>query len=249
MKRTTTALRFLRLAPRGNRRCSTTPSELTGAHEQVQGGEKDNALRWVMISGFNKFASRRDLQLVLGNAVPAKVETLLDAHSFFQGSWLVGFHAPDAELQIPDIRRRIHAQRDKTTSARTSSAQPPGEPGAPGNVSIRPVDYVPGAKNIQGIKGLKTSVQIQLASEQGITGATVRLRNVRYNVAMDAIKFFVREFNLGPKGIEKMAMDPRLNQYLIHFSKPSEAEKAMHALNLKVANGNVMHMVWYQAVW
>lgn len=239
--RRATPIWYLRLAPRCCRSSSTTPSAVPEQiPEQVHGGEnKAKALKWALISGFNKFASRRDLQLVLGDAVPVKVETVLDAHSYFQGSWLVGFDDPDGEVQIRHIRSRLIAQRDK----RPFPAAAVAEVTNAGTVSIRPVEYVPGTKVL---KDTRTSFPIRLASEQGITGATVRLRNVRYNVAMDAIKFFLREFDLGPRGIEKMTIDPKLNQYLVHFSKPSEAEKAVHALNLKVANGNVMHLLWYQ---
>ena len=208
---------------------------------------------WAIISGFNKFASRRDLGLVLGDVVPQKIETLLDAHSYFQGAWLLCLDPSE----VHKIRSRISSTEAAEPGSASSSPGPlqasssapvPSMTDAPDKFTIRIIsNYVPGGANNNNTTNLKDrgGQHIRLASELGITAATVRLRNVRYNLGLDAIKFFLREFDLGPLGIQKMTTDPKLNQYLIHFSKPSEAENAMHSLNLKVASGNVMHLYWY----
>lgn len=203
---------------------------------------------WAIISGFTKFAARSDLNLLLGEDIqPLKVEALLDNHSYFQGSWLLCLDA--SRFSVDDLRNHI-AQRaalqTSIASSRTQKNSPDSEealpmiiPGASvDKLVVKRVDYTPGSE--------KNSKLIRPASAYGISASTVRLRNVRYNVGLDSIKFFFREFELGPKEIERISTDIRLNQYLVHFASPAEAERAVHSLNLKVAAGNVMHLLWYQ---
>ena len=195
------------------------------------GGIPAVAHDWVIVSGFTKFASRRDLDLALGKRLqPAvvKVEALVDKHSYFQGEWLLGLD--HSKCSADEFRRRL-ARRSVDDEADPLIGAPTDR------LEVKRVSYSPGGAN--------NNPNLRLASALGITGSTVRLRNVRYNLGMDALLFFFREFELGPRGIEKVQMDNRFNQYLVHFRSPAEAERAMSTVNLKVASGNVMHLIWY----
>ena len=188
---------------------------------------------WVVVSGFSKFASRLDLDVALGDRVhPLRVEALVDHQSYFQGAWLLSL---DPSVCGFDCLRQ-HLLRPRVMTGSAAANEPNALVGVPTDkLTVKSVTYVPGGRNNQ----------IYLASDLGITDCTVRLRNVRYNLGMDAVLFFFRDFQLGPRRVEKIKLDHRLNQYLVHFRTPAEAEKAMSMLNLKVASGNVMHMIWY----
>jgi len=196
---------------------SGTAAGSDGSSSSAQQGRE-----WAVISGFSKFASRRDLDLALGEHVqPLRVDALLDQHRYFLGSWLLCLDK--SKCTVEDLQQQLKAP------PQTTGTEPMGK------LELKGVLYTPG----------QPSSKYRLASELGITGCTVRLRNVRYNMGIDALLFFFRDFDLGPGGIEKIAMDTRFNQYLVHFRSPAEAERAMNVLNLKTASGNAMHLIWY----
>jgi len=171
--------------------------------------------------------------MALGDRVrPVRVEAMVDSQSYFHGAWLLSL---DRSVCGFDCLRQ-HLLRPRVMPGSAAANEPNALVGVPTDkLTVKRVTYVPGGRNNN----------IYLASDLGITDCTVRLRNVRYNLGMDAVLFFFRDFQLGPRRIEKLKLDHRLNQYLVHFRTPAEAEKAMSMLNLKVASGNVMHMIWY----
>lgn len=199
---------------------------------------------WAVISGFTKFAARRDLDVALGeNVKPVKVEAILDQLSFFQGAWLLCLDPAVCNVD------RLRTELSRPRAVLGEPVQPNALVGASTEkLEVKRVRYPAhspsrggaskGGENIKPFTG-------RLASQEGITGCTLRLRNVAYNLSHDALMFFFRDFRLGPRGIEKLKIDARFNQYLVHFKTPTEAEKAMSLLNLKVANGSVMHLIWY----
>ena len=198
---------------------------------------------WAVISGFTKFAARRDLDVALGeNIKPLKVEAIVDQLIFFQGAWLLCLDP--AICSVDRLRKELSRPR----AVFGEPVQPNALVGASTErLAVKRVRYPAHSPSRGGIgkgENIKPFTG-RLASQEGITGCTLRLRNVAYNLSHDALMFFFRDFRLGPRGIEKLKIDARFNQYLVHFKTPTEAEKAMSLLNLKVANGSVMHMIWY----
>lgn len=56
------------------------------------------AAEWYSIGGFSRFASRKDLEMVLGDLQPLKVDPILDSQLYASGRWAVLLQVPNPHV-------------------------------------------------------------------------------------------------------------------------------------------------------
>jgi hypothetical protein len=77
--------------------------------------------KWVIISGFSRFASRTDLDICLGDFKPLSIDPLLDAHLYPTGKWAIqlgngdSFHRLKQSLNNPESKDIKVLQEDSVT--------------------------------------------------------------------------------------------------------------------------------------
>jgi hypothetical protein len=78
---------------------ATEPAATTGA---ATGGNKPEytslAAEWYTIGGFSRFASRKDLDMALGDLQPLKVDPILDVQLYASGRWAVLLSVPNLHI-------------------------------------------------------------------------------------------------------------------------------------------------------
>ena len=158
-----------------------------------------------IFTGLPKFATREfDLQRYLGNIVPKSIDAILDKHYIPTGRWML-------ELQSVED---IHLLKNRIDSM---------------DKKYKNLFLMFGSK----LDAFKEKNLLVLASQVGITSATVRLRDIPASCKEHHIIYLFENYSMIPTDpivkIEtesKNINNPKVN-YLVHFSSPMEAHRCV----------------------
>lgn len=179
------------------------------------------------VSGFMRFASRKDLNFALDDLNPIQVDPILDHNSFPVGKFLIIL---EDESQVQILKSNITNKMSK-------------------RLQITPIS----SKQLNAFN---------TANKKGISGKTVRLRNISSNITESDLRYYFDGFKIEEKGFRKILENARLginessktksynlkfnNQYLVDFESEYEAERAVREKNFGMLEGSILQMYCYQ---
>lgn len=88
----------------------------TGIIKPVAPVPENAKAEWFAVGGFSRFASRKDLDMALGNLNPIRVDAILDIHLYASGNWAVLLPSDSKH----ETRKIIHANNPRTTCVQLS---------------------------------------------------------------------------------------------------------------------------------
>jgi|Transcript_26805 hypothetical protein len=171
--------------------------------------------KWVVISGFSRFASRTDLEICLGDVKPHSVDPLLDANLFPNGKWAFQLGEGDTFHKLRNHLNNTPENKDiKVVQA--DSATMLGERAFDNNISNRTVRF----RNVH--------------RDIGPDEIAFFLQDFDLEKSAHAIRSIINQKD--PNG---------RSHYLVNFATSEEAERVVFEKSFAMFEGIPVQMFWY----
>jgi hypothetical protein len=180
---------------------------------------QSNDLKWYSVNGFSRFASRRDLDLCLGEFKPHAIDPILDPYLYPTGRWAVLLHKDTVELVRHQVNERMgnrafcmgpfkHGQK---AQMRTASRF---------GISSNSVRFRNVHRNI------------------GLDELRFFLSDYNLSTECEPIYKVPMYWTSGQKA-------PPFSHYVVHFESPEEAERIVLEKCFSNFEGQPVQMLWY----
>lgn len=208
--------------------CSAASSEAVGTAGKVEAGKpahknakqqaKEPKFEWSYVIGIPRYASRKDLEMLLGTFKPTKIEPMLTINHVFSGAYGFKFATPEEHVEF----------RKTMSSNELNKAK---------SLSLKVYD-----------DSWYDSKKLLHASAAVVSNRTVRCQVGNQQVTIEHLVSFFEEYDLKHEHIKKFGgtINGAKPHYLLNFRSPEEAERAAIEKNNKPFNRDTISLETYQ---